>query len=99
MTLRELEALHSNGPISQMIEKKLSKAIESIAYVSQSLENFRENQWEKISHFTKFPTFLGAEQVGTQVGMTYPLSRPFWVIIHHLHFDIPTPQVVKLVQK
>ena len=58
MTLRELEALHSNGPISQMIEKKLSKAIESIAYVSQSLENFRENQWEKISHFTKFPTFL-----------------------------------------
>ena len=32
-------------------------------------------------------------------GMTYPLSRPFWVIIHHLHFDIPTPQVVKLVQK
>ena len=60
MTLRELEALHSNGPISQMIEKKLSKAIESIAYVSQSLENFRENQWEKISHFTKFPTFLGA---------------------------------------
>ena len=59
MTLRELEALHSNGPISQMIEKKLSKAIESIA--SQSLENFKENQWEKISHFTKFPTFLSAE--------------------------------------
>ena len=65
MTLRELEALHSNGPISQMIEKNFQNPLRASLRIdaallqsqSSSLWSFKENQWEKISHFTKFPTF------------------------------------------
>ena len=85
--------------------KKLSKPIESIAAACRKrkvkvllcFEVSKRINGRKFLISQSFLLFVAAAKAAQ--GMTYPLSRPFWVIIHHLHFDIPTPQVVKLVQK